>query len=149
VFASSNAIGPRLLGPLFGERNVIRYGLLAFAASLVAMGLSPTGPCFVASVLCSSIATMCLPCITGVISREAHEEESGATMAALDQLGTLDRLVAYKGMSRLFAWGIGAGQPGAHFYAGALCVVVGWAVFELGESLAAKRDRAAAAMPIG
>jgi hypothetical protein len=130
VLACSNALGPRFLGPLVGENNIVRFGLLGFAACMLGMAASPNGGCFAASVLLGSVATMCLPCLTGIIARAAHDDETGAMLTALDQLGTLDRLISYKCMSRLFAFGINHGSPGAHFYLGAGCVVAGWAFFE-------------------
>lgn len=130
VLALSNVLLPKLLLPLVGEAGLVRIGMLSFGACLAAMGATKSGVAFVLAVLGSSVATMCLPGLTGMIATAAPPGEAGATLTALDSVGTLDRLVAYKLMSRLFAWGIGHGQPAAHFYAGAAAVVLGWAVFE-------------------
>lgn len=130
LLAFSNALGPRTLNPLMGERGVIRAGLLAFAFCLLAMGLAPTGKFFAAAVACASLSTFCLPGLTSIIAHQADAMDGGAMLAALDSLSTLDRLVAYKGMSRAFAWGIGQGSPGVPFFLGTACVIAGWASFE-------------------
>jgi len=130
VIALSNVLGPWLLEPRVGENNVVRIGLVGFAASLVGMGLSSCSAGFVSSVLVSSVATMCLPSLTAMIAREAHKDETGATLCALDQMLVLDQLLAYKAMNSIFAWGIVTGRVGAHFYTGAICVGLGWVAFE-------------------
>lgn len=139
VIAAANGLGPRLLAPRIGERNVVRASLLLFALCLAAMGVSPDGSSFAASVLFSSLATACLPCLTAMVAREAHEGEAGAALSALDQLAAADRLLAIQLTSKLFAWGILNGQLGLHFYVGAGCVVSGWAAFEVAGFCARRR----------
>jgi len=139
VLACSNALGPRLLGPLIGQANVMRVGMAGFAAAMVAMGMSVTGPGFAASVIASSVATMCLPGLTGLVAAEAQGDEAAAMLTALDSMSTLDRLVAYKAMSYIFARGIGWGLLGAHFYAGTACVLLGWVALEV--ALSSARDK--------
>jgi DHA1 family tetracycline resistance protein-like MFS transporter len=130
VLALSNVLGPQLLAPRIGDAGVIRAGLVGFSLCLLAMGLSSTGGAFAASVLGGSVATMCLPGLTGLIAQQAAPGQAGAVLSALDSVSTLNRLLAYKLMSRLFAWGIDHGRPAVHFFVGAACVLVGWLCFE-------------------
>lgn len=130
VLALSNVLGPKLLAPRIGNDNLIRGGLLGFAACLAAMGLSGSGRAFSLAVLGGSVATMCLPGLTGLIAQQAPPGQAGAMLSALDSVGTLDRLIAYKLMSRLFAWGIAHERPSVHFYVGSGCVLAGWLFFE-------------------
>jgi len=128
--AASNALGPRLLAPLIGDAGIVRCGMVVFAAALVGMGASPTPGAFAASVLVGSLATMCLPPLVSIVAKNAGPNQVGAALTALDSASTLDRLVAYKLMSNIFAAGLESGRPGLHFYVGAAFVVVGWLAFE-------------------
>jgi DHA1 family tetracycline resistance protein-like MFS transporter len=130
VLALSNVLGPRLLGPVIGNTGVIRAGMLGFAACLCGMGLARTGGAFSLAVLGGSVATMCLPGLTGLIAQQAPPGQAGAMLTALDSVSTLDRLLAYKLMSRLFAWGIGNNQPSLYLFVGSACVLAGWLCFE-------------------
>ncbi|KAG8464807.1 hypothetical protein KFE25_010175 [Diacronema lutheri] len=130
VLALSNVLGPQLLAPRIGDAGVIRVGLLGFAACLAAMGLASSGRAFALAVLGSSVATMCLPGLTGLIAQQAPAGQAGAMLTALDSVSTLDRRIAYKVMSRLFAWGISNGRPSVHFHVGCACVLAGWLLFE-------------------
>jgi DHA1 family tetracycline resistance protein-like MFS transporter len=130
VLALSNVLGPQLLAPRIGDVGVIRAGMVGFALCLLAMGLSSTGGAFAASVLGGSVATMCLPGLTGMIAQQAAVGQAGAMLTALDSVSTLDRLLAYKLMSRLFAWGIDHNRPSIHFFVGAACVLGGLLCFE-------------------
>lgn len=132
ALAASNGLGPRLLLPaLRAERNLVRAGMGAFALAMVGMGAARSGAAFAAAVVCASLATFCLPALTGLVAREAAESDGGATLGALEAMSTLDRLLAYKGAARLFAWGLRHGAPTAHFYAGAACAAAGLAAYEL------------------
>ncbi|KAJ1627912.1 major facilitator superfamily domain-containing protein [Pavlovales sp. CCMP2436] len=130
VLALSNVLGPQLLAPRIGDTGVIRFGMLLFAVCLLAMGLSSSGAGFALAVLSSSVATMCLPGLTGIIAQSAAPGQVGAMLTALDSVSTLDRLLAYKLMSKLFAWGIENEQPSVHFFAGSAFVLLGWLCFE-------------------
>jgi len=108
------------------------------------MAVSQTGWAFAASVIAGSVATVCLPGLTGLVAAQADKDDVGATLAALDSMSTLDRFVAYKVMSRLFAWGIAHGQVGTHFYAGAGCALLGWVAFEVALCTAPRTRRGVA-----
>lgn len=143
VLALSNVLGPKLLAPRIGDAGVIRLGMLGFALCLAAMGFCSTGKGFSFAVLGGSVATMCLPGLTGLIAQQAPPGQAGAMLTALDSVSTLDRLVAYKLMSRLFAWGISNKQPSIHFYVGSACVLGGWLFFEsMIRAVAAEREPA-------
>lgn len=130
ALAISNAAGPRFLHGLIGDVGVIRLGMMAFSGALFGMASANTGQAFATAVLVGSCSTVCLPPLIGMVANSARAEDVGAVLTALDSVSTLDRLLTYKLMSMLFAWGLRNGMPGVHFLVGAACVLVGLVLFE-------------------
>jgi len=133
LHAISNAIGPRLLLPILGPKNLVRACTVAFTTALVCMGLAPTGFIFRISVVAASTCTAALPVLIGLIAGQAEDSESGATLSALESMNTLNRFFGYKAMTIIFGWVISEGRnlPGVSFLVAAAVVLSGAVVFEV------------------
>jgi MFS family permease len=120
-----------ILGPtvrLFGERGVMKLGLLALVAGFALQPLAPTLWFYGAAVVLVPVGTALLfPASSSLVSRFAERHSLGATMGVQQAYGGVARLIGP-------AWAGAAFQyvsPGAPFWIAALLALAAF-VFALG-----------------
>ena len=149
LLACSNAAGPAFLLPRVGARGTVRLGMAAMAASLAAAGVARSARGFRLAVCGASLATVALPVLMATVAGSFGLGQGGASLAALEAANTLNRVVAYTGMSRLLGWSIAEGRAleraGDFFLVGATLVAAGLAVYEAAVVPELRRQDAAAA----
>lgn len=84
----------RKLIPKFGERNVLRMGLLSLAFGVTGIALAPTDIWMIIPVTLLSLGTgLSNPSTLGSISLLTHQEEQGAAMGVTQSMASLGRIL--------------------------------------------------------
>jgi DHA1 family tetracycline resistance protein-like MFS transporter len=121
----------RLL-PMLGETRAIVGGLTWSALILVAYGLAPQGWMMYAIIAIGSVAGIAGPSLQGLMSRQVGPSEQGAVQGAMTSLNSVTGIFGPLVANNLFAYVTAAHTPlhlpGAPFFLGALCTLVGAAL---------------------
>lgn len=125
-----------LTGPLvkrWGERKVMKFGVLGEVASYVAFGICTSGTMLYVILVVSSIFWAAHPALQSVISRDVPSEEQGELQGALMSLTSLTAVLNPLVMTSLFAAttikdGSFAYVPGSPYLLASLLFFTAWLV---------------------
>ncbi|EKX32699.1 hypothetical protein GUITHDRAFT_121139 [Guillardia theta CCMP2712] len=131
VLALSQSLAPKYLSPYLSTSNIIQLGLFLYLVSGIIMGLAPNGLVFTGGALLSAVGCMAIPVLMSVVASRAPPGKSGAMLSALETGLTLDRVLAFKSMASLFAWGMKKSIPGVFHYVGSTCCLLAMLVMTM------------------
>lgn len=117
-----------LIGPFitrFGDRRTIITGLVASVFEFLVLSIARTTPMLYASLVVGALGGLANPAIQGLISRQVGEQEQGRVQGAITSLNSLVGVFGPILATSVYAWGRGAGFPGAAYLMGAVLSVAG------------------------
>ena len=133
LFGLMSAIGQGVvvpwLVPKLGERRAILFGLSVSLLSYVAYGLAYAPWVLVVTLIVGSLSAIDEPALQALISKNIADDEQGTIQGALATIGSLMGVLGPIFGTFLFSRFSGQGVmlelPGAPFFAGAVCVLIG------------------------
>lgn len=112
-----------------GERRTIVWGLLIGVVEFALLGLARTDTMFYVAIVIGSLGGVAGPALQGLISRSVDGREQGTVQGALTGLNSLVGIVGPLLATWVFAYFNGGGAsvrvPGAAFFLGGLCLLLG------------------------
>ena len=114
---------------LLGERRAILWGLAVGVVQFALLGLARSDAMFYVAIVVGSLGGVAGPALQGLISRSVNEREQGTVQGALTGLNSLVGIVGPLVATWVFAYfnggGAGVRVPGAAFFLGGLCLLLG------------------------
>lgn len=111
VIAAVQGGGVRRLAPRFGDRKLVRFGLMAIVPGLVVVGFARSVPMlFVGLGLMAAGSAFATPCLSALVSRYAPIDEQGLAMGLFRSMGALSRAVGPI-LGGLLYWKLGGESP--------------------------------------
>jgi DHA1 family tetracycline resistance protein-like MFS transporter len=123
----------RLVIPRIGEVRAVYAGLAGGALAFAGFAFASAGWMMYGWMLLFALASLAMPALTAIMSKEVGPSEQGELQGAIAGVGSLTSVGAPLAMSYLFAFFTGGGAPfhfpGAAFLAASLCLVAAAVAF--------------------
>lgn len=117
----------------WGERRTLVFGMAMGAVSLAMMGLAPTGPLFVLTVIPNALWGLAMPPMQSMVTSLVSEGEQGQLQGATGSVNSVAGVIAPMVFGAVYSMSVGSAprlpHPGAAFFLAsavlALCAWVG------------------------
>lgn len=101
----------RRLIPRFGQRQIIKFGLVSAVAGYSTYAMADVGWMVYLGIAVACLQGLVFPCLQGLMSAEIGPSEQGELQGALASIQSLSAIIGPPLMTNTFGWFSGGGAP--------------------------------------